>query len=375
MIKTAGKTKMKSSMVGLSKVLQRKLSSPSYSAVRYNCQRSGLNPNETQLEESKKEVDVSESGEVYKNILKTAQEMYGVKKNPFDQRFDVEFEPASPRIPASYNLAGYVNKSPLLQEFVRLGIDMSKWDEDRELVESILKKDFFSDIQPYIRLLTDYGLEPEKLGWFFTKNPRIFLESLDDIQVRFNYLESKRFSPSMIARIISHNPLWLSFKTQEIDEHLGYLQKNFKLTGNEVREIATRCPRLVTKNLWKLEMIKFSIWEEMGFTKEETKSLLLKDPRVFLIPSQTMVERFNYFHNIMKIPHQTVLEYPALFRTRLLRLRPRHEFLEVNNRHQYDKTRPDFVPIDQMIKRDDSFFAVEIAGSSIDVYNEFLKTI
>jgi hypothetical protein len=75
----------------------------------------------------------------------------------------------------------------------------------------------------------------------------------------------------------------LIFRTQEIDEYLGYLQENFKLTGNEVRKIATGCPRLVTKNLWKLEMIKFSIWEEMGFTKEETKSLLLKDPRVFLI--------------------------------------------------------------------------------------------
>lgn len=70
---------------------------------------------------------------------------------------------------------------------------------------SLVKSGFF-------RFLHDLGVPSDELGAFITKNPWIFKEDLDDLQVRVNYLQSKKFSAEMIARIVRRNPCWLSFR-------------------------------------------------------------------------------------------------------------------------------------------------------------------
>jgi mTERF domain-containing protein len=64
----------------------------------------------------------------------------------------------------------------------------------------------------FFRFLHDLGVPSDELGAFITKNPRIFQEDLNDLQVRVNYLQSKKFSAEMIARVVSRNPYWLSFR-------------------------------------------------------------------------------------------------------------------------------------------------------------------
>jgi hypothetical protein len=56
------------------------------------------------------------------------------------------------------------------------------------------------------------GVPSDELGVFITKNPCIFKDDLDDLQVRVNYLQSKKFSAEMITRVVRRNPWWLSFR-------------------------------------------------------------------------------------------------------------------------------------------------------------------
>lgn len=70
---------------------------------------------------------------------------------------------------------------------------------------SFVKTDFY-------RFLHDLGVPSDELGAFITRNPWIFKDDLDDLQVRVNYLQSKKFSAEMIARVVRRNPRWLSFR-------------------------------------------------------------------------------------------------------------------------------------------------------------------
>nr|CAD7456942.1 unnamed protein product [Timema tahoe] len=84
---------------------------------------------------------------------------------------------------------------------------------------------------------------------FFTRNPLIFKEDLENLQVRVNYLLSKRFSSDNVSRIITKNPHWLSFSTRRIDRRLGHFQKSFSLNGDEIRTLTIKQPRLITFNM------------------------------------------------------------------------------------------------------------------------------
>ena len=52
--------------------------------------------------------------------------------------------------------------------------------------------------------------------------------------LRYNYLESKKFSRSQAAELIAREPTWLNMPVQLVDERLGFLQKEFGLSGPQV---------------------------------------------------------------------------------------------------------------------------------------------
>ena len=132
----------------------------------------------------------------------------------------------------SYNLAAYVNESEVLSNLVRLGVDLSKVETKRSEANNLIKLDFERDVKPYLMFLHDVGVPSDMLGSLITKHPGIFREDLDDLRVRVNYLQSKKFSVDAIARIISVAPQAMSLTTKELDAQLGYFQKEFKLKGN-----------------------------------------------------------------------------------------------------------------------------------------------
>lgn len=73
------------------------------------------------------------------------------------------------------------------------------------------------------------------------------------------------------------------FSSVRIDRRLGYFQQKFNLCGNEVRQLSTRQPKIITYNLHHINTNTFVIKEEMGFNDVEAKHLILFKPNLWLI--------------------------------------------------------------------------------------------
>lgn len=190
---------------------------------------------------------------------------------------------AEPMLRPTYNLAAYVQKSETLQQLMKLGVNLDRLDA-KNIGDFIANLDFKRDVEPYILLLTkDIGVPADIIGKFLTNNPDILKESLDDLQVRVNYLQLKRFTQEQIASIISRNQFWLNYSTRDIDERLGFFQKDFQLSGDEVRALTVAYPRVITYNLHQIKEMSFSVREECCFEPEQVKEILLKCPKLWMM--------------------------------------------------------------------------------------------
>uniref|UniRef100_A0A1A9ZS52 Transcription termination factor 3, mitochondrial n=1 Tax=Glossina pallidipes TaxID=7398 RepID=A0A1A9ZS52_GLOPL len=275
---------------------------------------------------------------------------------------------------ATYNLAAYVNKSDTLQQFLKLGVDLNHIERKKGLPEFVLRLRFEEDVSPYLLFLKDQNVPAERLGEFITKNPLIFKVHLGDLQTRVNYLNAKKFSKAQIERILTSNPYWLMFSTRRIDRRLEFFQKEFRLAGADVRFLASKLPKLITYNMDHIQKATFCIREEMGFNKDEIKCLLLAKPRLWILKSDDLVERFAYAHQEMNLSHQFILKVPQILTSREFRLRERHEFLKMLGRAQYDPERDLYISPKSLVEGNNYYFVRNIAKSDMETFELFLKT-
>jgi len=149
------------------------------------------------------------------------------------QQTELDVSGIVPALPKkSFSLAPYVNESKTLRSLVMLGVNLSKIEkQDIRVAERIMKLDFEHDVKPVLLFLHQCDVKECDIGECITRNPRLLYESIDDMQVRVNYLESKRFSKDAIATIVSKEPRVLTATTKETDAQLGYLQQEFMLSG------------------------------------------------------------------------------------------------------------------------------------------------
>lgn len=285
------------------------------------------------------------------------------------------FSTVSPALRPTFNLAAYVNESYSLQQLVKLGVELYKFDNNPKIMETILKLDFERDMKPYIRFIHDCGVPVEELGHFFTKNPMIFTEHMDDLITRINYLEHKKFNKEMITTIIRKHPKWISHSTIEIDESLGFFQNQFYLSGDNVRNTVIKLPKLITWPKQSVNLILFSLNEEMGFNRSERKRLLLVHPKLYTMSKNHLLQRFNYIHNIMNINHDRIVLEPQVMSSRLFRIKQRHEYLKYLNKAQYDPTKPNYVSLLKVVSGNDSEFCLNVAKTSVEMFNSYLKTV
>lgn len=190
----------------------------------------------------------------------------------------LDFDAVHKELRPTFNLAAYANKSEVLQELTKLGVKVYKIEKNVELAEYILKLDFRKDIVPIIQFLHDNGVNPDDLGEVISRRPAILKESIDDLNVRINYLQSKKFTKEMITKIITECPLWLSNSVELTDSKLGFLQKTFKLNGDQVRAVASNLPKVVQIPNRDILATKFAFLEEMGFEEYEVKSIIVHNP-------------------------------------------------------------------------------------------------
>ncbi|XP_012254010.2 transcription termination factor 3, mitochondrial [Athalia rosae] len=281
----------------------------------------------------------------------------------------------TPDFPVSFNFAGYANKSPMIQKLVQLGVDFSKLERRKGIMKFLLPLDFEKDMNLHLRFLNDCGVSVDQLGYFLTKNPLIFKEDLDDLHTRIRYLRAHKFTLEMISRIVGRNPYWLMFSTKRIDARLGYFQRNFSLNGRDVRILATKQPRLITYSLAAVRENIFAVAEEMGFSQDEQRQILLEQPQIFMKSRSHLVELFDFAHNIMKLPHDIIAEQPHILTCRLHRLRQRHMFLVTQDRAQYDPQKPMYVSLKALVSKSDAEFSMDVAKTTVQIFNMFLKTL
>ncbi|XP_011162406.1 transcription termination factor 3, mitochondrial [Solenopsis invicta] len=279
----------------------------------------------------------------------------------------------SPLTP-TFSFAKYANKSHTIQELVKLGVALYKFEAKEGMVQYFLNLDFERDVIPYIRFLHDCGVPADYLGEFITKNPDIFKQDIDDLHTRIRYLRAHNFSISMIQTILCKNPNWLLFSTKDIDYRLSYFQSNFKLSGNEVRILTVKAPKVMTYKMVHLLENTFSIKEEMGFDQKQVKRLLLTLPRIWIKNRERLVSTFDYAHKEMQLQREFITRVPQVLLCRKSRLEQRHLFLVEMKRAQYDPSKPMYVSPRALVSGTDVHFCTDIAKTSIDAYNAFLKT-
>lgn len=88
-----------------------------------------------------------------------------------------------------------------------------------------------------------------------------------------------------------------------------------------------------------------------------------------------LLERFDYVHNVMKIPHDQILQSPEVLSSRRYRLKQRHSFLKFLGKDQYDASKPGFVSLKSLVEGTDTEFVVNVCKASPQTYDNFLKTL
>lgn len=63
---------------------------------------------------------------------------------------------------------------------------------------------------------------------------------------------------------------------------LGFFQKQFNLSGDDVRILTVKNPKLITYDQNKIKLNTFTLMEEMGFELTDVKQLLLDVPKLFM---------------------------------------------------------------------------------------------
>ncbi|XP_074656072.1 transcription termination factor 3, mitochondrial-like [Tubulanus polymorphus] len=274
------------------------------------------------------------------------------------------------------NLAAYVNESPTLRNFVEMGVDLSRLETKKssDIAEMIVRLDFERDVKPILQFLHRIGVPRDAVGEFITKNPYVFKESLDDLQIRVNYLESKRFDADAIGRIVHKAPFYLTTTTFKIDERLGYLQTQFRLTGDEVRDVVTRLPKIVTFPKITIEQAQLALKEFLQFSDMDMKQILLAQPKVYLTNRYKLISRGEYLTCDMEIPFERIVQWPNILRTREFVVKQRHQFLKQIRKNQYDPKLANYVTLKQLVGTDDVTFCRDIAKVPLKEFNTFMKS-
>lgn len=293
--------------------------------------------------------------------------------NPLDTCTE-DISDIGPHLTPTFTFAKYANKSRTIQELVKLGVSLYKIESKKEMLQYILNLNFEQDMKPYIRFLHDCGVPANYLGDFITKNPKIFKEDMDDLHTRIRYLRAHEFNIDMIKTIICKNPNWLLFNTKDIDGRLGYFQSNFKLSGNEIRILTIKAPKVITYNMIHLMENTLTIKEDMDFNQKQMKQLLLSLPRIWVKNREKLFAVFKYAHHEMQLQHDLLVKMPQILLCRKSRLQQRHLFLVELKRAQYDPSKSMYVSPRALVSGTDIEFCLNIAKTSVDVYNAFLKT-
>lgn len=77
----------------------------------------------------------------------------------------------------------------------------------------------------------------------------------------------------------------------------------------------------------------------------------------------------------MKISNEKIVLEPECLLTREFRLKQRHQFLTYLGKAQYDPTKDLYISLKSLVVGTDLEFVLNVAKTTIDVYDSFLRTL
>jgi len=320
---------------------------------------------------SAKNSSISENWTDAMEVIKKSEEVFPLDKPTEDDLLKIR------ATRPTMTLTSLVHESRTLQNLVDLGVGLYEWDF-RGKLPLAAKLDFHRDVAPLIRLLADVGVPPDGIAEILTHNPELIEEELVDIKTRLNYLASKNFTKKEIISIVTVANKWLNFPVKIIDARLGFFQKTFELTGNEVRKLTVSSPRLISwhKTPSQVRQNIFSLNEEMGFTRDELKQMVLECPFLLLkLREKSMLQQFELLHNVIGYPHETLALFPSSLLCDFFVTQPRHLFLVSLGRDQYSPLLPNYVNPGMLTGGEDKEFAEDVAKVNVGLFNQFMKTL
>lgn len=88
-----------------------------------------------------------------------------------------------------------------------------------------------------------------------------------------------------------------------------------------------------------------------------------------------MLDTFTYLYQTMKIPLERIVQECGILTMRVSRIQPRHEFLVKIDKVQYNPKMPNYVSLMTLVNGTDVEFCTNVAKTSIQAYNTFLKSL
>ena len=294
---------------------------------------------------------------------------------PFSDKVDLEYlDDLMPPLNVTFNLAHYINRMPTLQRLVDLGVNLYVLEQDREIAQYLIRLDFNRDIKQHLLYLKSLGIEDDVLGIWITCNPLIFRESIENLNIRLEYLKSKKFTQEMIQMILIRYPPFLNFTVKRVDTALGFLQREFRLTGNDVRQIISHHPKVIHFTHYRYKAISFVFKEVMGFNENQIREIIVGAPSCIYRDCQHLEKTFDLLHVRNGYSRELIVNSPYCLTAQLSMLVARINYLKLLNIFQPDPTKPCFTALDDLCAVRLSVFIEKCAKTSVLDFIKYTKS-
>jgi len=292
------------------------------------------------------------------------------------QSLEVYINELSPSIrPFTFDLAYLINESATLKRFIEMGVDVYRWNQPNAKAKYILTLDFERDCLHHLVFLNGLGIKNKDLSQFLSYNPWIFKETLDDLNVRINYLESKGFTRDDIRDICIRAPYLLNLSTKIIETKLNWFEKKFQLTHQDIIEFTVRAPQLLTLPLQDISDTYFKINKHLAFEHSQLKQIFRSYPKLFIYDYKLIELNFDFLFNEMNLSRERLLDYPPILKQSFQQLRTRCLYLKYLQRQQFDPTKPNFISLKDLCLKTNELFCQHVTKTSTKHYSNFMKTL
>lgn len=256
-----------------------------------------------------------------------------------------------------------------------MGVDVYRWNQPNAKAKYILTLNFERDCMQHLVFLNELGIKNKNLAQFLSYNPWIFKETIDDLRVRVNYLESKGFNQENLQDILIRAPFLLNLSTKMLDTKLNWFTKKFQLKNNETHDFVIRAPKLLTLPLQDISKTYFNMNTQLGFEHTQLSKLFNQYPKLFIYDYKLIEINFDFLYNEMNISRERLIDYPPILKQSFQQLRTRCLYLKYLKRQQFDPTKPNFISLKDLCSKTNEIFCQYVTKTSIEHYRNFMKTL